>query len=187
MVTTSFVGDRGAKSTVVSQADMQDLQVELDISQADFNKLQMAQNALVVPEAYSDRQYQGTLVEIAPEANRQKATVQVKVKILNPDTFLRPEMNAKVSFLQPGSALQGALTPGTASRPRPTVPRTAVVRHGNTTQVFLVQNAQAVPRDVTLGAETAHGVEVLTGLTGGEQVIARDVAKIQPGMAVTIK
>ena len=89
-VTTSFVGDRGAKGYVVSLADLNDLEVELDISQNDFAKLHMAQNGIITTDAFPDRKYDGFIQEISPEANRQKATVQVKVKVAHPDDYLRP-------------------------------------------------------------------------------------------------
>lgn len=98
MVTTSFAGEMGAKSAVVALADLNDLQVELDISQSDFKRISQAQECLMSPEAYPDRQYRCEIAEIAPEANRQKATIQVKVKVLSPDQYLRPEMNARVTF-----------------------------------------------------------------------------------------
>jgi len=98
MVTTSFAGEMGAKSAVVSLADLMDLQVELDISQSDFNRLSNDQDCMMSPEAYPDRKYRCKIDEIAPEANRQKATIQVKVKVLEPDTYLRPEMTANVTF-----------------------------------------------------------------------------------------
>ena len=81
-VTTGFVGERGAKGYVVSLADLQDLQVELDINQNDFARLGPQQRASVTTDAYPDRKYAGYIVEMSPEANRQKATVQVKVQIL---------------------------------------------------------------------------------------------------------
>ncbi len=97
-VTTGFVGDRGAKGYVVSLADLNDLEVELDINQNDFARLQPRQVAVVTTDAYPDRMYVGFLCEMSPEANRQKATVQVKVRIEKPDRFLRPDMNASVIF-----------------------------------------------------------------------------------------
>jgi HlyD family secretion protein len=97
-VTTGFVGDRGAKGYVVSLADLDDLEVELDINQNDFARLRPNQPATITTEAYPDRKYSGYIREISPEANRQKATVQVKVKIEKPDQFLRPDMNALVAF-----------------------------------------------------------------------------------------
>ncbi len=90
-VTTSFVGDRGAKGYVVSLADLNDLEVELDINQNDFAKLHAAQRGSVTTDAFPDRKYDGFIKEISPEANRQKATVQVKVKIEKPDSYLRPK------------------------------------------------------------------------------------------------
>jgi len=100
MVTTSFAGETGAKSSVVSLADLTDLQVELDISQADFNRISRDQDCVMSPEAYPDRKYTCRIAEIAPEANRQKATIQVKVQVLKPDEYLRPEMTANVTFSQ---------------------------------------------------------------------------------------
>src|SRR5437868_11236459 len=87
-VATGFVSDRGAKGYVVSLADLNDLQVELDINQNDFAKLGSQQPSTITTDAYPDRKYQGVISEISPEANRQKATVQVKVKVINPNEFL---------------------------------------------------------------------------------------------------
>ena len=84
-VTTGFVGDKGAKGYVVAIADLHDLEVELDINQNDFAKLDSKQPGIITTDAYPDRKYPGGIHEIAPEANRQKATVQVKVKIVKPD------------------------------------------------------------------------------------------------------
>ena len=97
-VTTGFVGDRGAKGYVVSLADLNDLEVEVDINQNDFARLRPNQPAIVTTDAYPDRKYAGHICEMSPEANRQKATVQVKVRIEKPDQFLRPDMNASVAF-----------------------------------------------------------------------------------------
>src|SRR5207247_10942539 len=99
MVTTSFVGQTGAKGFVVTLADLNDIQVELDINQNDFNRIGPSQTCTVVTDAFPDRTYKCRVDEISPEANRQKATVQVKVKFLEPDDFIKPEMNARVTFL----------------------------------------------------------------------------------------
>ncbi len=82
-VTTGFVGDKGAKGYVVSMADLNDLKVELDINQNDFAKLGPRQKGVVITDAFPDRRYDGVIDEVSPEANRQKATVQGKVKIRN--------------------------------------------------------------------------------------------------------
>src|SRR5216684_6535287 len=92
MVSPSAFGESGARTSVVALADLADLQIELDISQADFARLKMDQRAEIIPEAFPNLKYTGFIAEIAPEANRAKATVQVKVKVDNPDEQLRPEM-----------------------------------------------------------------------------------------------
>jgi HlyD family secretion protein len=95
----SFGGQRGPSTALVAIADPKDLQVEIDLNEADLAKVSRGQRCRVSPEAYPDRAYEGTVAEIAPEANRQKGTLQVKVQILNPDRFLTPELSAKVDFL----------------------------------------------------------------------------------------
>src|ERR1700761_3354500 len=97
-ITTGFVGDKGAKGYIVTMADLNDLQVELDISQNDFPKLGPKQKGIVTTDAYPDRKYQGFVEQVSPEADRAKATVQVKVRVAAPDDYLRPDMNATVSF-----------------------------------------------------------------------------------------
>jgi len=100
----SFGGTRGPSTALVAIADPKDLQVEIDLNEADLAKVFRNQRCKVSPEAYPDKSYEGTVVEIAPEANRQKGTLQVKVQIRNPDEFLTPELSAKVDFIAKESA-----------------------------------------------------------------------------------
>ena len=178
-VTTGFVGDKGAKGYVVSLANLRDLQVELDINQNDFAKLGPKQPGVVTTDAYPDRKYQGVITEISPEANRQKATVQVKVKILEPDDYLRPEMNASVAFYSPEKP--GAAQ--TEARPLVTVP-TAAVRDG---AVFQVVGGKALRKNVKVAGTTSQGVEVSEGLIGGEDVIVNPPATLKDGQKVRPK
>ena len=97
----SFGGPHGPSTALIAVADPKDLQVEIDLSEADLSKVAMNQKCRVSPEAYPDKVYQGHVAEIAPEADRQKGTLQVKVQIQNPDRFLTPELSAKVEFLKP--------------------------------------------------------------------------------------
>ena len=178
-VTTGFVGDKGAKGYVVSLADLHDLQVELDINQNDFAKLTSTQPGIVTTDAYPDRKYEGVIHEISPEANRQKATVQVKVQVINPDDYLRPEMNASVAFYskdQPGG--------GTAeAKPVINVPAAAVRDNA----VFVVLGGKAVRRPVKVSGTTAQGAQVTDGLIGGEDIIANPPADLKDGDKVRSK
>ena len=96
----SFGGTRGPSTAVLAVADPRDLQVELDINETDLAKIALGDKCRVSPEAYPDKQYDGVVAEISPEANRQKGTLQIKVGILRPDKFLTPELSAKVEFLR---------------------------------------------------------------------------------------
>ncbi len=100
VVPQSFGGTRGPSTALIAVADPKDLQVEIDLNEADVSKISMNQNCHVSPEAYPEKIYQGKVAEIAPEANRSKGTLQIKVQILNPDHFLTPELSAKVEFLK---------------------------------------------------------------------------------------
>ncbi len=174
-VTTSFVGERGAKGYVVSLADLNDLEVELDISQNDFSRLGPRQKAIVTVDAYPSRKWDGVIDEISPEANRAKATVQVKVKILNPDEYLRPEMNASVAFLgdEPGAA---AAAPA-AGKPVVFVPSAAV----RNDRVYILVGGKVVERSVKISGNTPQGLRVEDGLIGGEDLVLNPPADMKNG------
>ncbi len=179
-VTTGFVGDRGAKGYVVSIADLTDLRVELDVSQDNFAKVSARQPCWIVTDAYPDRRYEGVVDLISPEANRQKATILVRVKVVNPDDLLKPDMNATVSFLSPTklATTRAFTTAPVGDRPAIRVPA-ASVRGG---AVFVVENDKAVLRTVTTGSTDAKGnLEIKKGLIGGEDLITNPPAALKDG------
>ena len=181
-VTTGFVGENGAKGFVVSIADLTDLRVDLDVSQNDFAKVLPKQPCWIVTDAYPDRRYAGLVDLISPEANRAKATVQVRVKVNNPDELLRPDMNATVSFLSPSKLASTQKSAGMEAKDRPAlrVPVTAV-RDG---AVFTIESGKAVRRVVTAGTTLGEDVEIRKGLIGGEDLIIDPPADLQEGAAV---
>ncbi|MBI1748494.1 MAG: efflux RND transporter periplasmic adaptor subunit [Acidobacteria bacterium] len=185
-VTTSFVGERGAKGYVVSIADLNDLQVELDISQDDFAKLSMGQKATVTTDAFPDRKYEGEIAEMSPEANRQKATVQVKVKVLKPDSFLRPEMNARCAFIAKEPA-RDKDERETSAASKIVIPATAVREAGGKKTVLIVLSGKVVERGIKSGSVSTAGVEVIEGLVGGEEIVVHPPNTLQDGDRVLAK
>ncbi len=170
-----------AARPVFSIADLRDIQVELDIAQDDFAKLSAKEKGVVTVDAFPDRKYQGEINEISPEANRQKATVQVKVQILNPDEYLRPEMNATVKFL--------ANEPAKADSSKPSgvyVPSTAVRDADGKKAVFIAFKNKALMRTVQIVGQRSGGV-LVTGLNGGEDVITTAPATLKDGDKIKIK
>jgi HlyD family secretion protein len=178
-VTTGFVGDKGAKGYVVSLANLNDLQVELDINQNDFAKLGPKQPGMITTDAYGpDKKYHGFVEEVSPEANRQKATVQVKVRVEAPDQFLRPEMNASVAFYSSDK-------PTAHSEPKTvvTIPASAIRENS----VFVLVDGRAVKRTVKAGPATSQGVQIENGLIGGEDLVANPPVDLKNGQKIRPK
>lgn len=97
----SFGGTRGPSTALLAVADLKDLQVEIDVNEADLSKISLNQKCRVMPEAYPEKTYDGVVAEIAPEADRAKGTLQIKVQIISPDKYLTPQLSARVDFLKP--------------------------------------------------------------------------------------
>ncbi len=179
LVTTMFTGDRGAKSYVVSLADLNDIRVELDINENDFARVAMSQPSDIVLEAYPDRHYPGEVVEIDPQANRDKGTVQVKVQFTKADDLVRPEMLARVSFQQTAAAKSAA-----SRAPMVTIPRTARVERGGKSGVFVVQSGHAKLTPVTINDPGGDRLVVTDGLRGGEEIVVSAPDTLPDGAAV---
>ncbi|MGH9513925.1 MAG: efflux RND transporter periplasmic adaptor subunit [Terriglobales bacterium] len=182
LVTSGFAStaEGGPQGLVVSLADLNDLQVELDIAQDDFAKLSPNQKGIVTTDAYPDRHYDGVIAQISPEADRAKATVQVKVQILKPDSYLRPDMNATVQFLadenqHATSQPQGVFVPSAAIRDR-----------NGKKIVFLAFDGKAMAREVKILSQRTGGV-LVQGLNGGEDVITAGPQDLKDGEKIKIK
>src|SRR5262252_196339 len=146
LLTAQFAStaEGGPQGSVVALADLNDLQVELDIAQNDFSRLKPHQKGIVTVDAFPNLKWEGQIAEMSPEANRQKATVQVKVQIKKPDEHLRPDMNATVKFLADenmngNQGPAGAIVPGNAVRDR-----------AGKKVVFLVVNGKVVMKQVKI-------------------------------------
>ena len=171
----------GPRGSVVALADLNDIQVELDIAQDDFAKLGPKQEATIILDAFKDRSYKGAIAEISPEANRQKATVQVKVQITNPDSFLRPEMNATVQFL---ANQNKAVT--TQKQTGAFIPTQALRDKDGTKFVFIILNGKVIRREVHVLGPRSGGY-LVDSLVGGESVVTTAPADLKDGQTIRIK
>jgi HlyD family secretion protein len=183
MVSPSAFGGSGARTSVVDLADLNDLQAELDISQTDFARLKMGQRAEIIPEAFPNLRYSGFIAEIAPEANRAKSTVQVKVKVDNPNEQLRPEMSARVNFLSE----KAAANVDNKAAARVLVPKAAVIKKDGTSFVFVVKGNKVEQRVIRTGDEVGDAYLVLDGLSGSESVAMAGNDKLRDGDRVKIQ
>jgi HlyD family secretion protein len=182
LVTSQFASgaEGGPRGSVVALADLDDIQVELDIAQDDFAKLSPKQEGIVTLDAFKDRSYKGEIAEMSPEANRQKATVQVKVQILSPDAYLRPEMNATVQF---------KANEEKSSAPKQAwvfVPTAALRDKDGAKFVLIAFNGKALRREVHVQGQRSGGY-LVDSLVGGENVITTAPANLQDGQKIRIK
>src|SRR6266851_7600752 len=182
LVTSGFAStaEGGPQGLVISLADLNDLQVELDIAQDDFAKLGPKQKGTVTVDAYPDLKWDGMIAEISPQANRAKATVQVKVQILNPDAYLRPDMNATVKFLADEAKR-------TSSQPQGVfVPTPAIHDRDGKKFVFVSFDGKATAREEKIQSQRSGGV-LVQGLNGGEDVITSAPQDLKDGEKIKIK
>jgi HlyD family secretion protein len=182
LLTAQFAStaEGGPQGSVVALADLNDLQVELDIAQNDFSRLKPAQRGIVTVDAFPALKWEGQIAEMSPEANRQKATVQVKVQIKNPDEHLRPDMNATVKFLadedkNASKEPAGALVPALALRDR-----------DGKKVVFIVQDGKAVQKTVRVITQRSDGY-LVDGPINGENVITSAPENLKDGQSIKIK
>ena len=174
-----------ASGAIVALADLDTLEVEADVAEANVAKLGPNQPAEATVEAFPDRRYKAILRQIIPTADRTKATVQVKVTILDKDKDLKPEMSAKVTFLEPEKEAKRA-----TNEPPPavvTVPKDVVATREGKAVVFEIREGKAVARPVVTGVERQGQVVVREGLAGGETLVAKPPEGLKDGDTVRVK
>jgi multidrug efflux pump subunit AcrA (membrane-fusion protein) len=170
---------------VVRLYDPQKLQVRIDIPLAEAAKVDIGMKAEIVAQNLPDRVFHGQVTRLVHEADIQRNTLQVKVRIDNPSPELKPEILARARFLGRSGPASG---PGESARAF--VPR-AYVHRGERghAHVMVVNQARqtAEMRIVTLGGATlGDAIEILDGLRPGDRVIADDPAQVRPGMRIKI-
>ena len=179
--TINFGGEiqAGGGATDIAQlADLSDLRCEVDINESDIAKVKMGTPATVIPDAYPDNPFPAQVVKIYPEADRQKGTVKVEVRILQPDLkIIKPEMSAKVTF-------QSIVTQAAAA-PMVLVPKKAIVTDGAANSVWIVRGDTIHQTPIVVGREFQDGIEVRQGLSGGEMVIVVPAPGLKDGQEVT--
>jgi HlyD family secretion protein len=169
-----------AARPVFSIANLEDIQADLDVAQDDFAKLSPHQKAIVTVDAFPDLKWDGVIAEVSPEANRQKATIEVKVQILNPDSHLRPEMNTTVHFIADENK-NGSMQSAGAY-----VPSAALRDADGKKYVFIAFNDKAMKRDVKILSQRSGGA-LVSGLNGGESVITAAPEGLKDGDKIKIK
>lgn len=168
----------GSGATDIAQlADTDDMRAQVDVNESDIAKITLGTPAAAVLDAYPARSFDAVLVKLYPEADRQKGTVKVEVRIARPDLqVIKPEMGVKVSFLQDRPAGEAVA--------RISVPKSALKSDGGQAYVWLLRDGAAHRVAVVRGAETELGVEISQGLKDGDRVIIAAPGALADGQQV---
>jgi RND family efflux transporter MFP subunit len=167
-----------AGGSLCTLIDRNSLEMVADVNETNIAKVKAGQKTEVATEARPERKYKGEVRQIVPTADRTKGIVQVKIRLLDPDEALLPEMASRASFLREGAQ---------AGAPRRLIaPRGSVRDRGGRKGVFVVEGGRVRFQAVETGADGEDGTEILRGLQGGEEVVTGG-ALVEDGAAVRIK
>lgn len=178
-IVTPYGAAAGLKAAVVTMADMSSLLVEADVSESNISKIRIGQPCEIVLDALPDKRLQGVIHRIVPTADRTKASVMVKVRFIDQDPSIIPDMSAKVAFLS-------RVLSEDEKRPVLAVHR-SVFLAGDERTLLVVKDGRAVKATVKTGRDFGEMVEVIEGLRPGDRVVSRPSPKIKNGDPVKAK
>jgi hypothetical protein len=150
------------------------------VNEANLSKLGPNQPAEITLDAVPDKTYHGFLRQIVPSADRQKATVRVKVAFLDADDRILPDLSARVAFTSQA-------TQGKTGRTRVVVPASAIRNVDGKSGVFRVVQGRARFQTVKVGPAANGQVEVVEGLSGGERLISASSGEVRDGERVKVE
>jgi RND family efflux transporter MFP subunit len=179
-IVTPIGAAANAKSAVITIADMESLQVEVDVSESNIQKITIDQPCEIQLDSLPEQRFRGVIHMIVPTADRSKATVTVKVRFLDKDSRILPEMSAKVAFLSRPATPE-------EQRPRIAASQSAIVSRKGKESVFLIQGNRATETQVRLGAKIGDMVEVLDGVKAGDKVVLNPSERLKNGSKIKIE
>ncbi len=172
----------GGGVPVVTMADLGSVEVEVDVNETYIRRVNPGMEAQIILDAYPDKVYAGLVRQIVPTADRQKATVQVKIGFSEPDAHVLPEMGARVSFMAPAAAKGGE-----APSVQVWVPKEAIRRAGAETVVYILRGDRVAEARVEVGPQVGGDVQILNGLGPGERVVLGESPQVKPGQRVRVR
>ncbi len=176
-IVTPLGAAANAKAAVVTIADMNSLQVEADVSESNLEQVKAGQPCEIQLDALPDKRFRGVVHMVIPTADRTKATVMVKVRFVDMDARVLPEMSAKVAFLsKPVGAGE--------EKPRTTVNPAAVVSRGDTSIAFVVKDGVAQEQEIATGEKLGDLLVVTGGVKAGDRVVLNPPKGLKTGSRV---
>ncbi len=182
MVSPVSAGGGFTRTGISTIVDMRSIEVEVDVNENYINRVRPEQNAVVILNAYPEWEIPARVITTVPTADRQKATVLVRIGFKKLDPRILPDMGVKVNFLREEGDQSAP-----AARPVTLVPRAAVRTDNGQSVVFVVTGETVERRAVKVGGADGDRVEVLAGLTPGDRVVVSPPATLAAGDRVSIR
>jgi len=174
-----FASSTSSRGAVVTMADMNSLEVEADVAEANIDRVRVGLPCEITLDAYPDTRYPGKVVKIVPTADRSRATVLVKVAFVSRDRRVLPEMSAKVNFLPQDTKLSAQ-----NEKPVVAVPNSAVTLRNGVKMVFLVEGTTVRSVPVATGRVLGDLTEVKEGVASGDRVVLSPPGSLTTGMKI---
>jgi RND family efflux transporter MFP subunit len=185
MISPVSAGGGFTRTGIGTIVDMSSLEIEVDVNETYINRVSRGQKVEAVLDAYQDWRIPAHVITTIPTADRQKATVRVRIGFDElGDPRILPDMGVKVSFLRDEPAPGAAAAP---AGPRILVPKTAVRSESGRSIVFVVKDDRVERRAVSVGQEDGEQVEVLSGIAAGERVVTDGPATLKDGDKVKVQ
>jgi RND family efflux transporter MFP subunit len=181
MISPVSAGGGFTRTGICTIVDMSSLEIEVDVSESYINRVKPGQPVEAVLDAYPEWRIPSKVITSVPSADRQKATVRVRIAFDQLDPRILPDMGVKVSFLSEAPPTGPA---GEQSRARVLVPKGAVRTVDGTSIVFVLRGDRVERRAVKLGGNDGDLIEVASGLTAGDKVVTEGVAALTDGARV---
>jgi RND family efflux transporter MFP subunit len=183
IVSPVSAGGGFTRTGIATVVDMKSIEVEVDVNESYIARVRPGQKAVSTLDAYPDWQIPSTVRTVIPTADRQKATVKVRVAFDQLDPKILPDMGVKVAFLgdEPASAK------GKATAAKAIVAKAAVRTEDGKPVVFMVKEKKLERRAVTLGAERGSDVEIMAGVSPGDMLVVRGAEGLREGQTVEVK
>ncbi len=181
VVSPAGAGGAFTRTSIVTMADLDTLEVEVDVNEAYISRVRADQPARISLDAYPGVEFGGRVRQVVPTADRQKATVLVKVAIDDKDPRIMPEMASKVVFLDEAPDPAAPVEPR-----RVTAPAAALVTSGSGASVWVVEKSVVKSVPVKTGATIGSEVEISSGLSGGEKVVVNPPGGLRDGQTVRV-
>lgn len=177
------MGEASGRGSVVTIADLDHLEVDCDVKEDFISRVDADQSVEVAVDAVPDRRYRAKVRKIIPMGDRARATVKVKVEILDADERLFPEMSCTVYFLSSGN--DGSEQNAQSEQPRIFCPNDALQTAGEERFVWALNSEDRLRKiTVQVGERKEDRSEILSGLSGGEKVIVSPPREFKEGMIV---